>query len=79
MNFNVKYLYFALMIAGISAVTYKLNIPFLNLATGRGYSAFFLGMLFYHIYKNIPKKDFNYIFYFVFCFMWNMCSLQEWN
>ena len=56
MNFNVKYLYFALMIAGISAVTYKLNIPFLNLATGRGYSAFFLGMLFYYIYENVPKK-----------------------
>ena len=71
MNFNVKYLYFALMIAGISAVTYKLNIPFFNLATGRGYSAFFLGMLFYYIYKNIPKKIL--ITYSILCFV--LCGI----
>lgn len=56
LTINVKYLYFTMMVAGVSAVTYKLNIPFLNLATGRGYSAFFLGMVFYYIYKNVPKK-----------------------
>lgn len=59
------------MMAGISAVTYKLNIPFFNLATGRGYSAFFLGMLFYYIYKNIPKKIL--ITYSILCFV--LCGI----
>lgn len=56
LTINIKFFYFSMMVAGVSAVTYNLNLPFLNFATGRGYSAFFLGMLFYYIYKNVPKK-----------------------
>ena len=55
------------MTAGISAVTYKLNLPFLNLATGRGYSAFFLGMLFYYINQTVSKKFL--VIYSVLCFL----------
>ena len=56
MNINVNYFYFAFMILGLSVVTYELDLPFLNNKVGRGYTAFFFGMLFYKINKIIPKK-----------------------
>lgn len=50
------YGYLFMLVVGVSIVTYQLNFPYLNNGTGRGYSAFFLGMLLWQLYKTVPKK-----------------------
>lgn len=44
-GFNCVYSYIAVIILGTSAISYGLNLPFLNGNVGRGYMSFFIGVL----------------------------------
>lgn len=48
---SVHYLYIGMVLLGLGIHYYKINLPFLNDYTSRGYVAFFLGMLLYELYK----------------------------
>ena len=57
LNVSSEYAWFFMVVLGISVSTYKLNMPFLNNATGRGYASFFVGMILYKIFMKIPQKN----------------------
>ena len=44
-NIDRRYLYVLVILAGVSCATYGINLPFLNPNVGRGYIAFFIGVL----------------------------------
>lgn len=50
------YWFIGLSLLGISIIDYNINLPFFNYYSGRGYAAFFCGVLLCDIYKNIPHR-----------------------
>ena len=48
---DTHYLYIGMILLGLGIHYYKINLPFLNDYTNRGYVAFFLGILLYELYK----------------------------
>ena len=53
---NDIYAFALMVILGLSAVQYGIELPFLNGYTGRGYLAFFLGILLFRIWNSISHK-----------------------
>lgn len=47
----VTYLFIAMIFLGISIIEYHIELPFLNVSTGKGYRAFFFGIILAHILK----------------------------
>ncbi|MBQ6719025.1 MAG: acyltransferase [Oscillospiraceae bacterium] len=46
------YTYIFIVLLGCGLITYNINLPFLNVETGRGYSCFFMGLLLAMYVKN---------------------------
>ncbi|WP_028236520.1 acyltransferase family protein [Pseudobutyrivibrio sp. MD2005] len=44
-NISANYYYLAMIFIGIGVLSYEINLPFLNSSSGRGYYAFFTGIL----------------------------------
>ena len=57
----MHYLYIAMVLLGLGIHYYKINLPFLNDSTSRGYVAFFLGILLYELYKKYGSDKKLYI------------------
>ena len=47
-NIPVVYLSFGMIMFGVGIISYKINVPFFNAFTGRGFYSFFLGALIAH-------------------------------
>lgn len=58
---STHYLYIVMVLLGLGIHYYKINLPFLNDSTSRGYVAFFLGMLLYELYKKYGSNKNLYI------------------
>ena len=54
---NQLYFYIFMITIGVGILTYEINLPFLNNKTGRGYSAFFLGMILKKVKDRVPLKS----------------------
>ncbi len=52
-----EYLFIITIFAGVGVLTYKINFPFFNEYSARGYMAFFWGMIFEKIFQGIDKKS----------------------
>ncbi|MBR6469736.1 MAG: acyltransferase [Lachnospiraceae bacterium] len=50
------YSFAVISIVGFAALQYEVKAPFLNEYSGRGYAAFFLGMLLYYIWNSVSRK-----------------------
>lgn len=54
---NPLYWFAAMSMIGIGLTKYGINLPYLNSYSGRGYAAFFFGIIMWYAYQNInPKK-----------------------
>lgn len=53
---NCVYGFAIMSILGLSLLQYEIKLPFLNEYTGRGYSAFFLGIILYYIWNAVCHK-----------------------
>lgn len=56
LNIHPIYGFIAMCLLGEGALSYKIQLPFLNSVSSRGYSAFFGGMILFYIYNHVPRK-----------------------
>lgn len=56
LQINSVVLFVAMSILGLSGLQYRVEIPFFNELSERGYAAFFWGVVLYNLYKRIDNK-----------------------
>lgn len=49
------YWFAAVCMIGIGLIKYQINLPYLNIYSGRGYAAFFFGIVIWYAYQNIES------------------------
>lgn len=80
-NFNVNIVYGIVIICSISALTFEVNLPFMNYESARGYLSFFVGILLHKIinkYHDNGYKKYVVSSILVIWLTWCMINHLEW-
>ena len=56
LKINLFYGFVAMCLLGVGGLSYKIELPFFNNASSRGYMAFFFGMILFYIYNHFSRK-----------------------
>ncbi|MCR5080889.1 MAG: acyltransferase [Treponema sp.] len=56
LKINPYYGFVVMCLLGVGALSYKIELPFFNNASSRGYMAFFFGMILFYIYNHFSRK-----------------------
>ncbi len=66
------YFFIGMVCFGLSVIQYEIELPFMNLMTGRGYTSFFLGIILYYIWRSLSHSKLT--IYSVLCILLCACT-----
>ena len=78
-QFYPVYGFICMIFLGISAVTYKINLPFLNASVARGYYSFFLGSIIAILLDKTKNRRGIYVFALVTILIYVLPKLLGWS